>query len=159
MSDSRNLEDLVSPGDVLMLTTTSPELAARPVTSAAVEDGLLRFLVSSGATWVEPLTRTHDTSPSPAGLTLVERGSYLTLTGYAVAEQDADLAARLWSPPAKAFFTGPDDPDIRVLTVEVLRGEWWDTPATGVGRLVALATALLTDDESKAGSSGPVDAT
>lgn len=158
MSDAKPLDDLVDAGDVLMLTTTQPDLAARPVTVAAVEDGLLRFLVSAEAAWVSPLTRTHDTSPSPVGLSLVERGSYVTLSGYAAAEQDADLASRLWSPAAKAFFTGPDDPDLRVLTVEVLRGEWWDTPATGVGRVVALAAALVTDDSSATGSSGPVDA-
>ncbi|MGD9956684.1 MAG: pyridoxamine 5'-phosphate oxidase family protein, partial [Candidatus Nanopelagicales bacterium] len=80
---------------------------------------------------------------------------YVAMRARARVTHDRARIEELWSPVAKAFFDGPDDPDLRALELEVDAGEWWDGPSTGVGRLVSLVKAAVTGDEP--GNSGSVE--
>src|SRR6476661_2402291 len=62
----------------------------------------------------------------------------------------------LWTAPARAYFDGPEDPDIVALAFDVTGGRWWDGPDSRIGQSLALARAIVTHDASKVGDVGPV---
>jgi general stress protein 26 len=144
--EARGVTDLVDDGDVLMLTSAFDGLLARPITCAEVVDDRLAFLVSAGTDWVDALEDVEPTRGAVVGLTATdpEATRYASFSARARVLRDEARAEQLWSPFAKPFFTGPDDPKVRVLELEVLEGEWWDGPSTGVGRLVALVGSVVT---------------
>jgi hypothetical protein len=49
------------------------------------------------------------------------------------------------------FPQGLDDPDLALLRVEIEKAEYWDSPATAVGRLYALAKGLVTENPDAVG--------
>lgn len=154
---TRPLDELVSEGDVLMLTTASDGLLARPVTVAEVGGGHLAFLVSGATGWVQTLSEALPSDGVVVGVAYADQGrtKYLSLRARAHVNGNRARVEMLWTPLAKAFFEGPDDPDLCVLEVQVEAGEWWDGPSTGVGRLISLAKAAVTRD-GMSGSSGDV---
>ena len=143
--ESRTLEDLVDAGDVLMLTSSFDGLRSRPVTCAEVSGDRLAFLVGIGTEWVDTLDRAEPAMGAVVGLSAADKRAtrYASFTGRARVVQDESRAQELWSPFAKGFFEGPDDPALRVLEVDVVDGEWWDGPSTGLGRLVALVGSAV----------------
>jgi general stress protein 26 len=48
----------------------------------------------------------------------------------------------LWGPIAKAWWSSPDDPNIRLLTVTPNDAEYWDSPGTVVSYVKMLAAAV-----------------
>lgn len=155
---TRQLHDLLSEGDVVMLTTAADGMLSRPVTIAEVDEAHLAFLVSGATAWVQTLAEALPAAGAVVGATFADPGStrYVSLRARAHVDGDRGRVERLWTPLAQAFFSGPDDPDVCVLEVHVEAGEWWDGPSTGVGRLVALAASALTGKDM-AGGSGGVD--
>ncbi len=153
--EARTLDDVLDGLRFAMVTTMSSEgMTARPLTVAESEGGVIRFLVSAATEWVKDL---HG-GPGPVQVAFAEPkdGRYIALTGTARVSTDRALVERLWSAPAKAFFTGPDDPDAVALEVEVRSGEWWDAPDGRVGRAIGMLRAVITRDGSKVGDSGIV---
>ena len=65
-------------------------------------------------------------------------------------------APDLWTAPARAYFDGPEDPDVVALAFDVTGGRWWDGPDSRIGQSLALARAIVTHDSSKVGDVGPV---
>ncbi len=61
--------------------------------------------------------------------------SYLVINGTAELVDDRALIRERWSPMLKAWFDGPDDPDLRLVRVRAEDAELWDTPG---GKLVSL---------------------
>lgn len=154
-TDARTLDELVSEGDVVMLTTAADGMLARPITVVGRDADRLSFLVSGSSGWVRML---EDSAVEPVvgvGFADPDDSRYVALRARARVTHDRDRIDALWTPVAKAFFDGPEDPDLRALELEVDAGEWWDGPSTGVGRLVSLVKAAVTGDEP--GSSGSVE--
>lgn len=154
-SEGRLLDDLVGEGDVVMLTTAGDGMLARPITVVRREDDRLDFLVSGSSAWVRMLEESTAEPVVGVGFADPDDTRYVSLRGRARVTRDRALVEQLWTPVAKAFFDGPDDPDLRALVIEIDAGEWWDGPSTGVGRIVSLVKAAVTGDEP--GASGPVD--
>ena len=154
---TRPLPDLVSEGDVLMLTTASDGMLSRPITTAEVGAGHLAFLVSGAAPWVHTLAEALPADGVVVGLSYADHGStkYVAMRARAHVNGNRARVEMLWTPLAKAFFEGPDDPDVCVLEVQVEAGEWWDGPSTGVGRIVSLVKAAVSHD-GMSGDSGDV---
>ena len=153
-TDTRTLEDLLSEGDVLMLTTASDGLLARPITVIERGDDRLAFIVSASSAWVQSI---EDAVTEPVvGVSLADAGDsrYVALRARARVTHDRARIDELWTPVAKAFFDGPEDPDLRALDLTVDAGKWWDGPSTGVGRALSLVKAAVTGQEP--GSSGEV---
>ena len=143
-----------------MLTTAADGMLARPITVAEVGGAHLAFLVSGATAWVQALAEALPEAGVVVGVSFAEPGrtEYVSMSARAHVNGDRGRVERLWTPLAKAFFSGPDDPDVCVLEVQVESGEWWDGPSTGVGRIVALAASAVTGKEM-AGDSGEVAVT
>jgi len=53
---------------------------------------------------------------------------YLALTGEAFVNLDPDDARELWTHKEEAWWSGPHDPNLLVMRVELWRAEMWDSP-------------------------------
>lgn len=137
----------------MVMTMIDDRHSSRPVTIADVTERRLSFLVSRSAAWVQSIVAqtavVHVTVADEA------RNVYLALNGTALAVQDELELDRLWSPLARAWFAGPDDPDLAVLHFDVSDGEYWDGPSGRLGRVVAMLHAAM-GDASGGGEHGPV---
>jgi general stress protein 26 len=153
---ARHIDELLSPGRsiAMVMTMIGPEHSARPLTVAEVLRNRLSFLVSREADWVDAVARAraavHVTVSEP------DRSIHLSLDGLASVVVDEAERERLWSPVARAWFDGPDDPALAVLRFDVTGGKYWDGPSGAVKRGLALLKAAVTGDDATAGTAGPV---
>jgi general stress protein 26 len=159
------VEDVVGRGDVVMLTSASrtrdplgnsvgaPGLEARPVTAAEVMGDRVSILVSISAPWVADIAADGE---QPVVLTLDRDGRYAALSGTATVDDDTARVVRMWSHAAEAFVSGPEDPEVRVLDVEVAGGEWWRAPTGGIGTALSLVGQIVLGRPAHSGARGPV---
>ena len=57
----------------------------------------------------------------------------------------------LWNPAVEAWFPdGPDDPNVVLLKVDALSGEYWDSPGGKVATLVSLVKSKITGEAFEA---------
>lgn len=54
---------------------------------------------------------------------------YLAITGEAFVSRDPACARHLWDRQRDAWLSGPDDPNLLAIRVELWRAEMWDGPA------------------------------
>ncbi len=141
----KTLDDALDGLRFAMVATADPAHGgtwkARPLALAGTEGGVLRFLVSVDADWVEGLEQ----AGSPTTVTFSDPGknTWVALQGSARTTDDRALVHELWNPAAGAYFEGKDDPAVRVLEVDVSYGEFWDGPSGRVGQLLSIAKAAL----------------
>jgi hypothetical protein len=88
-----------------------------------------------------------------------QHSSYVCLVGTLRLDEEPDRVRDLWTAPARAYFDGPEDPDLVALAFDVNGGRWWDGPDSRIGQSLALARAIVTHDSSKVGDHGPVATT
>lgn len=81
--------------------------------------------------------------------------TYVSVTGRAVVSYDLAKIKELWSTPAKAWWDGPQDPNIRILTVTPNDAEYWESPGTVVS-YVKMAAAAVTNTRPALGSNRKV---
>ena len=82
--------------------------------------------------------------------------SFLSACGKATIIRDVAKQKELWNPMVKAWFDGPEDPNLALLKVEVEGAEYWDGPHSKVLELFAIAKAALTGQEYEAGDHAKV---
>ena len=81
---------------------------------------------------------------------------YVVITGDAIVSDDRAKIADLWTPADEAWWDGPDDPDIRLITVDPEDAELWKGP----NRLIAgakMLTAAVTGAKVDFGENVKVD--
>ena len=109
-----------------MLTTVGPNgsLDSRPMaTQKAQFDGTLWFLTGSDSRKTEEIAANAQVNVTYAD---PDDGKYVSLKGRAEVSADRAKIHELWNPAYKAWFLdGEDDPNIRVLRVDVTDGEFW----------------------------------
>lgn len=150
-TESRSLTEALDGLHFAMVGTADGDVwKSRPLTLAGLEGSTMHFLVSADADWVQALEA--DGSPCTATFSDPNKNDYVALQGSARVLQDQLLIEALWSPEAGAYFAGADDPNLRVLAVEVAYGEYWDSPGGTVGRLLALAKAAAGAEAGKEGT-------
>lgn len=158
-SSDRQLDDLIGGGQTIamVMTMVGGRHTSRPVTCAEVVDGRVSFLVSNEVDWVKDIAAGR----AVVHVTVADesKNTYLALNGSAFLTQDREECARLWTPIARAWFEGPDDPTLGVLRFVVADGEYWDGPSGMIGKALGLARAVLTGDERAGGSHGSVSTT
>jgi general stress protein 26 len=66
---------------------------------------------------------------------------YVSVAGHAQVMNDRSRIAELWSTPAKAWWSDPKDPNIRVLKVVPRDAEYWDSPGTVMSYVKMFAAA------------------
>lgn len=151
-SEGRTLSEALRDLYFAMVGTADHDVwKSRPLALAGVDGSTLHFLVSADADWVQGIgeggTACTTTFSDPA------RNDYVALQGSARVLHDPRLIDALWTAEAGAYFEGADDPNLRVLAVDVEYGEYWDSPAGTFGRLLALTKAAAGAD---AGKEGPI---
>jgi general stress protein 26 len=153
---TRSLDEvLVDLRIAMVMTSVDGAWSSRPLTCLDSDHSNLRFLVDASTPWVADLMRAdaavHVTFSDP------NENTYVSLNGSSFISADRAEIDRLWTAAAAAFFTGPEDPNIRVLQVNVTDGEWWDGPSGKLGQTVGLLRAAINDDPALAGDHGVVD--
>lgn len=141
------LASLIRDIRVGMLTTIDTDGTpwSRPMaTQETAFDGTLWFLTHADTESVE-----HIQQNSAAGVAYADPQdqSYVTMAGTARVLDDRDKIRELWSAPMKAWFPdGPDDPEIRLLRVDVDRAEYWDSPSSAVAYAISFVRAVSTGE-------------
>jgi general stress protein 26 len=150
----------------LFTTWDGTQQRIRPLSATIDRDaGAIYFLISAtGGTTLAEAT-------GAPGLTLAEQverfptvtvafadqgaSDYVALTGEAAVSNDRGKIAELWTPFAKAWWDGPEDPDIRLVTFRPDNAELWEGPNKLVAYAVMLAAAA-TGSKPPVGDHGAV---
>lgn len=140
-----------------MLTTLSADgsLDSRPMATQKREfDGALWFLTRFDSRKVNEIAE-----DSHVSLTYAEPSDqkYVALKGRAHVSNDRARIHELWNPAHKAWFPqGEDDPQIRVLRIDVTEGEFWESDDSKVVRSIKYLAAAATGTSIKMGEHGAV---
>ena len=157
-NESKKLRDLIKDVRIAMLTTVDAEgkLRSRPLATIEVDgqhEGDLLFFVRQESGKVDEIKKDNQVNVAyaePGGNT------YVSVSGAASVGRDPALAKKHWSPMLQAWFEGPEDPSLAVLTVRLEKAEYWDGPGSWVARAIALGKAALGDHDAKIGDHGTV---
>lgn len=129
-----------------MLTTIderSDVLRSRPMTTQQEEfDGTLWFFTSE-ATAKDAEIRQHQ--KVNISYAKPDDQLFISVSGDAQIIDDREKARELWSPLYKAWFPqGLDDPDLRLIRVDVTAAEYWDSSSSKMVQLYAFAKSMVT---------------
>ncbi len=69
---------------------------------------------------------------------------YVSVSGRARIAENPDKARALWSKMAEAWFKGPDDPDLALVSVAITHAHYWDVKESKIVQLYEMAKAALT---------------
>lgn len=135
--------DVIARVGICMLTTHGPEgLRARPVEARPARDEGVIFVVTDLRSGKEhEIEAEHD-----VGLTFVDAGAkaYLSITARAAVQRDHAKAAELWKATDSMWWSGPDDPNVCVLSVTPLTAELWDGPSSKAVAVYEFVKSRLT---------------
>ena len=125
----RAAEDL---GAAMLVTASADGMMARPMSAIIrADEGMIYFLSDAGTEKIEDIAE----YPNVAVTFSDAAKTHVAFRGTATVTADRAKIHELWSPAADAFYPeGADDPTIRLITVEPLLAEMWESP----GRLLAL---------------------
>jgi general stress protein 26 len=141
---ARRLGDLLEKIDFCMLTTIDGggQLHARPMSTQRMEfDGTLHFLTDRGSHKVEDIERDPQVLVSYAD---TGAQTYVAVHGRARLARDEERIKELWSPAYRAWWPeGRNDPSILVLSVDVDRADYWESPGSKLTQLVGFAKAAV----------------
>jgi general stress protein 26 len=142
----QKLAELLKGFRFAMLTTRASDgtLTAHPLTVQEAEfDGDLWFIIGKDASAV-----THIALDPVVGVSFSSNDSWLSLAGNASLVDDAAKLRALWSAGVEAWFpNGPEDPNVGLLKVDALSGEYWDSPGGKVASLVAFVKHKVTGEK------------
>jgi general stress protein 26 len=150
------MSDTKSPRDVwkliqdipmaLLITNDGDRLDARPMAATAKPDeGHIYILANKG----EDSDRQVQ-ADSEVVLSFQKGVSFVVVHGQARASDDRARIRELWTAFDKAWWDGPEDPRIRLLTVTPSRAEYWESP----GKLIAYADMLVAAATGKKPATG-----
>lgn len=136
------LRKLIEDIDFCMLTTVDEDgsLRSRPMSTQQTEfDGDLWFFTLGQGGKADEIRREQQVNVSYA-----QPGEhrYVSVSGTGTLVNDRSKMAELWSPAYKAFFPkGLDDPNLRLLKVQVSKAEYWQSEGF-IPTLIAFAQGL-----------------
>src|SRR3954462_7943551 len=158
MSASSRLDrvwDIVEKVGVCMMTTRFPDgLRARPLEARPTrEHGLIWFVTDMRGTKDDEIEAHEEVC-----LVFIdtEDKAYLSLTGRAQVLKDHAKAAEIWKKTDDVWWSGPDDPNVRVLRVEPSTAELWDGPASKAVAAFEFAKARVTGEKPNLGENRKV---
>ena len=119
----------------LLVTKNGDHLDARPMAAIArPKEGRIYILANKGEDSDEQIQ-----SDAEVVLSFQKGASYVVVHGIAVPSSDVAKIADIWTAFDKAWWDGPDDPRIRLISVTPGRAEYWESP----GKLITYADMLL----------------
>jgi general stress protein 26 len=113
--------------------------------TAKHEDGRIYILANKGEDSDQQVQE-----DSEVVLSFQKGASYVVLHGMAHVSDDRAKIAELFNVFDKAWWDGPDDPRIRLLTITPVDCEYWESP----GKLVAYADMLISAVTGKTPDAG-----
>lgn len=130
----------------LLVTHDGSRLDARPMAATVEPDeGAIYILANRDEDSDRQVQEDGDVV-----LSFQKGATYVVVHGTARASDDRAKIRELWTAFDKAWWDGPDDPRIRLLTVIPSRAEYWESP----GKLVSYADMLLSAATGKRPSAG-----
>jgi general stress protein 26 len=145
-SDQTHLDrvwDIVEKAGICMMTTRfDGGMRARPMEARPDrEEGVIWFLTDHRGLKDDEI----DANPQVCLVfTYLKEKVYLSITGEAFVAHDPDRAQALWNEKQRIWWSGPDDPNLRVVRVEPEEAEMWDGPASSAVAAFEFAKARLT---------------
>ena len=83
--------------------------------------------------------------------------AYVSVSGRARILTIGRKARELWNPFYKAWFPrGVDDPDLRLIRVDVTGAEYWDSSSSAMVHLIGFAKAVVTGQRYEPGENASV---
>lgn len=124
--DIAKIAELIKGIPVAMLTTVTEDghLHSRPMATQVIPlKGEILFLTGEHSGKVDEVRKEHEVA-----LTYTGNHTFVTVSGRGTISNDRSLVKRLWMPIFEARFPGGvDDPEIRVLHIEIDTAEYWET--------------------------------
>ena len=81
---------------------------------------------------------------------------FLSITGRATVAGDPAKAREIWKKTDDVWWSGPDDPNVRVVRVDPVRAELWDGPASAAVAAFEFAKARATGEKPNLGENRKV---
>ncbi len=148
-ADIKKLGEMIKDIRIAMLTTVDEQgvLRSRPMATQDVEfDGDLWFFTAHDTGKVGDIDHYRQVNVAYASPS-DER--YVSVMGSADVVHDVVKMKALWNPIMKAWFPeGLDDPDLRLIRVNVEQAEFWDTKGGKIGSLLGIVKNLVTGTTS-----------
>jgi len=82
--------------------------------------------------------------------------AYLSITARAEVREDHAQAAKIWKKTDDMWWSGPDDPNVRVLRLVPERAELWDGPSSTAVAMFEFAKARITGEKPNLGENRKV---
>ncbi len=136
-----------------LITTIGSEVRARPmgVTVRRQEDAIY-FLTNVDSTKASDIA----VNPHVTVLFVDDDGQkYVSLKGRGDVLNDRAKIKELWTPFAKAWWDGPEDPEIRLVRVKPESAEFWDSPGK-IASYAKMLTAAVTGAKPQVGENKTV---
>lgn len=141
-----------------MFTTAGKDgtFDSRPMATQKTEfDGVVWFLSANDTRKVEEIADNENVSLIYAD---PSNASYVTVKGRAAVSHDKAKIHELWNPMYQAWFPGGEnDPQIRVLRVDVTEAEYWEANDSKLIRGIKYLAAAATKGSVAMGEHGKVD--
>jgi general stress protein 26 len=141
-------------GFCMLASREGEEIRSRPMAAYIErEDGKVYFLTDKDS------AKEEDVAAHPeVCLAFADAGSqtYVSVSGRAALSNDRERIRKIWSPAAKAWWDGPDDPAIRLVTVTPEDAQYWDSPGTVIS-YVKMAAAIVSDTRPAVGEHAKVE--
>lgn len=141
-------------GFCMLASRDGEDIRARPMAAyVEEEDGKVYFLTDKESAKEEEIAARPQVC-----LAFADAGAqkYVSVSGDATLSNDRERIRKIWSPAAKAWWDGPDDPAIRLLAVTPRDAQYWDSPGTVLSS-VKMAAAIVTDSRPAVGEHAKVE--
>ena len=131
--------------EIAMLTSVGEDgsLHSRPMTVQDVEDdGTVWFFTSANAS---AAYESEDNCRVNVSYVDARRSVFISISGTARVSEDREKMEKLWDPQLSAWFPkGLDDPELRLLCVQIDRAEYWDVAQNALSLLAGFARKAIT---------------
>ena len=141
-------------GFCMLASFDGDKIRSRPMAAYVEgEEGAIYFLTDKDSDKEEEVAARHEVN-----LAFADAGAqtYVSVTGRASLSNDRDRIRQIWSPAAKAWWDGPEDPSIRLLKIEADDAQYWDSPGK-VRSYVRMAAAAMTAARPAMGDNAKVE--
>jgi len=149
--DVKRIWEILEHNSIGMLTTHSGwGLRSRPVDARPDPDSsAIFFLTDVRGVKDDEIEADADVCFT---VTDVRHNVYLSLTARASVERDTKKAKEIWKKNDEVWWKGgPEDPNLRVIKLELTKAELWDGPSTPAAAAYEFAMARLTGKKPFAG--------
>ena len=152
-STDRVLELMKKIGICMLASWDGQELQARPMGAYVRPDEHAVFFLTDARHHKDEDIRKY----RKVSLAFADTGAqnYVSVAGDAEVLDDRGMIRELWGIPAKAWWTSPDDPNIRLLKMSPVDAQYWDSPGSTVA-YVKMAAAALTGSRPSMGENRKV---